>query len=227
LTLSVQEITNRVRRIFGDDDGAQIQDTDIFQWVNSAQRQICTDNEELLEAIALTDIVAGQQDYSTPSDLNVLRSLMYNNFRLRGLSFAQFNEYIDGFKAPVSQGGYGNANPLVYMLYGGTITLFPTPNQNLTSGLRVYYSKFPATVSSMGDTLGVPDRYIESVIQFCLREAYEMDENADMAILKGNQFATQVQKLKDQEKKSTTEYYPTITTLPEDDMYLDSGGFYG
>lgn len=227
MTLSVQEIALRVRRTFGDDDGVQIQDSDIFRWVNGAQRQICTNNEELLETVATSDIVVGQADYSTPPDLNVLRSLMFNNFRIRGLSFAQFNEYIDGFKATVSQGGYGNGNPEVYMLYGGTITLFPTPNKSITSGLRIYYSRFPVTVTSMADNLTVPDRYDESVIQFCLREAYEMDENADMAVLKANQFDSQVQKLKSQEKRSTTEYYPSITTLPEDDLYLDAGGFYG
>lgn len=227
MTLSVQEIAVRVRRTFGDDDGVQIQDPDIFRWINGAQRQICTDNEELLETVATANIVQGQADYTMPSDLNVLRSLMYNNFRIKGLSFAEFNEYIDGFKAPVSQGGYGNGNPAVYMLYGGTITLFPTPNQSLTNGLRIYYSKFPTSVSTMADTLTVPDRYDEAVIKFCLRQAYEMDENAEMAVLNSNEYAAQVQKLKDQEKKSTTEYYPMITTLPQDDTYIDGGGFYG
>lgn len=225
--MNVQDVANRVRRTFGDDGGVQVTDADILRWVNDAQLQISIDNEELLETVATADIVQGQADYTVPTDMNVLRSCMYNNFRIRGLSFAEFNEYIDGFKATVSQGGYGTGTPEVFMVYGGTITLFPTPSQSITGGLRIYYSKHPASVGSFADGLGVPDRYHTSVVEYCLQQAYEMDENVDMAAYKKSEFTSQVQKLKGQEKNGSNEYYPTITTLPEDDMYLDSGGYYG
>lgn len=225
--MNVQDVATRVRRTFGDDAGVQILDDDIIRWVNDAQAEIANENEELLETVATADIVVGQADYSIPTDMNVLRSLMYNNFRIRGLSFAQFNEYLDGFKATPSQGGYGNGNPEVYMTYGGLITLFPTPNQSITGGLRIYYSKNPPSVGTLADGLGLPDRYHPTVVKYCLHQAYELDENGDMSVLKKQQFDATVQKLKNQEKRSTTEYYPTITTLPEDDLYLDSGGFYG
>jgi hypothetical protein len=225
--LNVQDVANRVRRSFGDDAGVQITDADLFRWVNDAQLEISTENEELLETVATANIVANQADYSMPSDLNVLRNLMYNNFRIRGLSFAQFNEFLDGFKATSQQNGYGTGTPEVYMLYGGIVTLFPTPDQAITNGLRIYYSKYPASVGTMADGLGVPDRYHPSIVEYCLHQAYEMDENGDMSVLKKQQFDTKVQKLKDQEKVSTTEYYPTITTLPEDENFFDAGGPYG
>ncbi len=225
MTLNVADVAVRIRRIFGDDSGVQISDADIIAWMNDAQRQISVDNEELLETVVQSDIVISQSDYSMPSNMNVLRSLMYNNFRLRGLSFAQFNEYIDGFKATPSQNGYGNGTPQVFMVYGGLITLFPTPNQSITSGLRIYYSRHPATITTLADTLEVPDRYSKAVLEFCLRQAYELDENLWMVDLKDQGYSQQIQKLKNQEKPSSNEYYPTITTLPEDDVYLDAGGF--
>jgi hypothetical protein len=225
--LNVSDVALRVRRTFGDDAGVQVTDADIFNWINDAQLQISVDNEELLEATASADIVAGQADYSTPADMNVLRSCMVNNFKVKGLSFADFNEYLDGFKATTAQGGFGNGRPEVYMLYGGTITLFPTPDQSSTGGLRIYYSKHPASVGNLADGLGVPDRYHNSVVEYCLQRAYEMDENPDMAAYKKGEFASQIQKLKNQEKKPQTETYPTITTLAQDDMYFDAGGFHG
>lgn len=225
--MNVQDVVNRVRRTFGDDSGVQILDADIIRWVNDAQLQISTDNEELLETVVTTDIVLGQADYSCPADMNILRSLMYNNFRIKGLSFAEFNEYLDGFKASANSGGWQAGKSEVFMLYGGTITLFPTPAENIVNGLRIYYSKHPAQVSTLADNLSVPTRYHNSVVEYCLKMAYEMDENPDMAVLKGNQFASQIQKLKGQEKVTSNEYYPHITTLPQDDMYLDSGGYYG
>jgi hypothetical protein len=225
--LNVTDVANRVRRTFGDDAGVQVTDEDILRWINDAQLQISVDNEELLETTATTDIVASVADYSIPTNMNVLRSCMYNNFRIRGLSFAQFNEYIDGFKATSSQGGFGNGAPEVFMVYGGTITLFPTPSQSITGGLKIYYSKHPESVGNLADALTVPDRYHNSVVEYCLKMAYEMDENPDMAAYKKGEFASQVQKLKDQEKWTSTEYYPTITTLPQDDTYYEGGGWSG
>lgn len=225
--MNVQDVANRVRRTFGDDASVQITDDDIFRWINDAQLQISVDNEELLETVATADIIAGQADYSVPTNMNVLRSCMYNNFRLRGLSFSQFNEYLDGFKATPSQGGFGNGTPEVFMVYGGTITLFPTPDQNISAGLRIYYSRHPASVGNFADALTVPDRYHNSVVEYCLQRAYEMDENFDAAAYKKGEFSTQVQKLKDQEKWTSSEYYPKITVLPQDDMYMDTGGLYG
>jgi hypothetical protein len=219
-------VSDRVRRTFGDEASVQITDDDVIRWINDAQLQISVDNPELLEAVATTNIVSGQADYTLPTDLNTLRSLMYNNFRIRSLTFNEFNEYIDGFKAPVGQGGYGNSTPEVFMMYGSTVTLFPTPNKNITDGLRIYYAKHPAAVTTMGDSLGVPVRYHNSVVEFCLKQAYELDENPDMVAFKSNEFATQMQKLKDQEKQ-TTEYYPRITVLPQDDMYGDWSGWVG
>lgn len=221
--MNVQDVANRVRRTFGDDAGVQIVDDDILRWVNDAQLQISTDNEELLETVGTANIVASQADYTIPTDMNVLRSLMYNNFRLRSLSFSEFNEYIDGFKATTAQGGFGNGTPEVFMVYGGTITLFPTPSQSITAGLRIYYSKHPATVATLADNLGVPTRYHNSVVEYCLKMAYEMDENPEMANMKGGEFQTQLQKLKNQEKWTASEYFLTITTLPEDDTYFDGG----
>lgn len=221
--MNVQDVLLRVQRTFGDDAGTQITEADVLRWVNDAQLQISTDNEELLETVVQSDIVAGQAEYSLPSNLNTLRSLMYNNFRLKGLSFQEFNEYIDGWKAPVSQGGYGNAKSEVFMVYGGVLTLFPTPNESITNGLRIYYSRHPDSVGTLADGLGLPDRYHNAIVEYCMKMAYEQDENFDAAAYKGNQFSSQVQKLKEQEKWTAREYYPKITILPEDDIYMDGG----
>lgn len=226
MTLNVQDVANRVKRTFGDDAGVQVTDDDIFRWINDAQLQISIENEELLETIGTADIVSGTADYSVPSNMNTLRSLMYNNFRLKSLSFTEFDEYIDGFKAPASQNIYGAGTPQVFMVFAGKITLFPTPNQNITAGLKIYYSSHPASIGNFADALTVPDRYHNAVVDYCLQQAYEMDENGDMSVLKKGQFDGAVQKLKDQEKWTARETYPTITVLPEDDVFFDGTGMY-
>lgn len=221
LILNVEDVSNRVKRTFGDDAGIQITDADIFRWINDAQLEISVKNEGLLETIALGNIVSGTAEYNTPPDMNALRSMTYKNFRLKSLSFGEFNEYLDGFSAPSNQGGYGNGTPQVFMVYAGKITLFPTPNENLTGGLKIYYSRHPASVGNLADALTVPDRYHTTVVNYCLQQAYEMDENGDMTTFKKGQFDESVMKLKDQEKWTSTEFYPRITTLPEDEGYWE------
>lgn len=214
--MNVQDVANRVKRTFGDDAGIQVVDDDIFRWINDAQLKISLENEELLEAVVNTSIVQNQADYSVPTDMNTLRSLMYDNFRLKGLSFQDFNEYVDGFKVPIGQSVFGAGRPEVFMVYSNIITLFPTPNQSIVDGLRVYYSRYAASVGNLADALTVPDRYHTSVVDYCLQQAYEMDENTEMVGFKKGQFDETVQKLKGQEKWTSREFYPTITTLPED-----------
>jgi hypothetical protein len=219
--LNVLDVANRVKRTFGDDAGVQVTDDDIFRWINDAQLKISVDNEDLLETVGTANIVQGQADYSVPSNMNTLRSLMYNNFRIKGLSFGDFNEYLDGFKVPASESVFGLGRPEVFMVYGATMTLFPTPNQSITDGLRIYYSRHPASVGNLADALTVPDRYHPSVVDYCLQQAYEMDENAEMIGFKKSQFDESVQKLKEQEKWTNREFYPTITTLHEDSEYTE------
>lgn len=221
MTLNVQDVANRVKRTFGDESGVQITDDDIIRWVNDAQLEISRQNEDLLEAIGTSDIVSGQAEYSLPTNLNILRSLMYDNARLKGLSFNEFNEYIDGFKKPASENIYGIGISEIFMVYAGVITLFPTPNRSITGGLRIYYSQNAASVANLSDALVVPDRYHLSVVDYCMKQAYEMDENADMTAFKKGEFAEAIQKLKAQEKWTDQEYYPRITTLPEDSAFWD------
>lgn len=221
--MNVQEIADRVKRTFGDEAGIQITDSDILQWVNDGQLQISADNEDLLETVGSASIVANQAEYTQPSNLNVLRSLMYDNRRLRAMSFSEFNEYLDGFRKPVGENPFGPGVPEVFMVYGGTITLFPTPASSLTDGLRLYYSRHPATVTTLADALTVPERYHTTLLKYCLKRAYELDENTEMMVLKKGEYDESIQKLKGQEKTTSNEYYPRITTLPEDDSFFYGG----
>lgn len=218
--MNVQDVANRVRRTFGDEAGIQVTDADIFRWVNDAQLQISTDNESVLEAIGTSDIVSGQSEYALPTDMNILRSLQYKGFRLRPLSLAQFNEYIDGYSSTNKVSGV----PEVFMVYANVATLYPTPNENVTAGLKIFFSKHPTLISTLADALTVPSRYHNAVVEYCLQQAYEMDESFDAAAYKRGKFDETVRKVTDQEKWTSQEYYPTITTLPEDDNFY--GGYY-
>ena len=226
LILNVQDVVTRVKRTFGDDAGVQISDDDVIRWINDAQIQVSLDNEGLLETTVATDSISGQSQYSVPENMSVLRSLSYKNYRLKGMYFAEFNEYLDGFQDP---GTYGSGVPEVFMVWENMITLFPTPKEGVMNALKIFYVKQPDPVSSLADNLGLPLQYHMAVVDYCLQQAYELDEDLEKSAYKKGQFDETVRKLNDRNKWTNQEYYPRITTLPEDENFGDFGywgGFY-
>src|SRR5215212_5975441 len=101
--MNVSDIKTRIKRTFGDESGVQVTDEDIVRWINDAQRAIVTQNESLLEVTALASLVAGTQEYTLPADILILKAIHikpsgYTSYiSLKGYSFAEFNEYMNGW----------------------------------------------------------------------------------------------------------------------------------
>lgn len=223
-TLTPLEIASRVKRVFGDEAGIQIKDSDIISWINDAQEDIANDNQGLLEATGTADIVAGQSDYDCPADMTMMRSLQYDGIHLQLMSFNEFNEYVDGFRKsdpPL----YGNGIPDSFMIWNNKITLFPTPAASLAAGLVIYYIRHPTQIASYADSLTVPAQYHSAIVDFCLQKAYELDEDMQKANVKKGEFDQRIMKMNGRNEE-TEEYYPTITTLPDDANY-GGWGFWG
>lgn len=221
--MNVQDVVIRVKRTFGDEAGVQISDDDIIRWINDAQEQIVLDNPGLMEATAQTNAIQDQAEYDVPQDFNILRSLKYNGYRLKPMSFAEFNEYIDGYSANPGVSPYGPGIPEVFMVWNNKITLFPKPQENLTDGITIYYIKHPPPVATLADDLSVPLQYHNAVVKYCLKQAYELDEDYQKAQLVKGEYDSDMMKLNDRNKWTAQEYYPRITVLPEDENYGNYG----
>lgn len=219
--MNVQDVVTRVKRIFGDEAGVQITDEDIIRWVNDAQQEIALNNEQLMQAASTTDSVKNQAEYDLPADFSVLKYLMYKGFRLKKMTFQEFNEYIDGFTAEPGVSPYGPGIPEIFMVWENKLTVFPKPQESLTDGFKIYYIKTPASVGNLADGLTVPLQYHNAVVSYCLQQAYELDEDYQKSAAKKQEFTDTTMKLNDREK--VQDYYPRITTLPEDENYGNYG----
>ncbi len=190
----------------------QITDADIYRWISDAQDMIVIQNEALLQTSSTTVSVAGQADYSLPSDTVHLNSISYKAFALKKLSFQEFQEYIDGFQDPAN---YSSGTPVNYMVYANTFTLFPTPP---TAGdtIKIFYSKRPTGVTADADPLALPIQYHEAIVMYCLQQAHQLDEDWAAAQAKGGELQQQINFLRDRETYEEDKYYPSITLLTED-----------
>jgi hypothetical protein len=210
----VSDVITRVRRTFGDESGVQITDQDVIRWINDAQEHVALSNEGLMETTSAADIVANQADYNVPTDFSILRSLAYKGNRLKSYTFNEFNEYLCGFDAVPD--AYGPGIPVCYMVWNNVITLFPKPSEAVLGGLTIYYIKHPTPVATTADALSLPLQYHNAVVDYCLQQAYDLDEDDTKSARKEVQFDRKVQQLNDRNKWVAQEYYPSVTILPED-----------
>lgn len=214
----VSDVMDRVKRSFGDESGVQITDADIIRWINDAQREMVKHNETLLEKAALTSTVADQQEYTMPADLLIFRQVSYKPtgyrsfMKLKGYSFVEFNELVDGYDGTE----YPTGTPNVFTIHADKLILFPIPEESISNSLKIYYNRKPTDVVNSASTLDLPDSYFEPIVKYCLTQAYEMDEDWEAAGNKNSELMSDINLLKGRGDWKQQDVYPTITVRYED-----------
>lgn len=190
------EIALRVKRQFGDEAGAQITDSDILRWVNDAQREIAVHND-LLQTIATTTVVANEDQYPLPPDVLTLRSVRFGGRKLAHLSQGEVSNFIQSSGA--GAGSESTGTPTHYSSWGLKIDLYPTPaSANLTAGekLQIYYTRQPTPMASLVETPELPLQYHNRIVEYCIAQSHELDDNAESYKQKMQQFKEGVDQLK-------------------------------
>ena len=210
------DVASRVRTGFGDSSGAQLADSSILSWINDGQREIVNSNP-ILRATKITDVVAGQSDYSFPNDKVLsIEALYISGYPLTNLSPQAAREYIQA-QDPTKL--LNAERPDVWYERAGIITLFPVPNKNITSGLKLEYITNPTALSALGSTLSVPDRYFNELVSYVIAQALEMDENYDASNMKLRQFRDGLDRLSTKDTLSQDSQYAAVMADPADAWY--------
>lgn len=207
---TVNDVLNYVKRQFGDEAAIQISDADIIRWVNAGQDEIFRLNEPVKSSVT-ANLVAGQGTYIFPDGILRVQSIYVNGRPVEYKGTQEAEEYILQY----DQSGVQTDIPQVWYEWGGSFTLYPTPNASLVDGIKFNYIKAPTPVTSGANPLSIPDVYYNRLIEYVLQQAYELDENFSAADMKAAQFSQNMQGYgnKDEIKFNT---YPTITVLEED-----------
>lgn len=204
------DVADRVRSQFGDVSGAQLADAAILRWINDGQREIVNSNP-ILRATKLSDIIAGQQDYTFPNDkVLAIEAIYVSGYPIKNVSPQAAREYIIAID-PTSL--LNAERPEVWYERAGVITFYPVPNKSITNGLKMEYVKVPANITTFGSTLTIPDRYFNELVNYVISQALEMDENYDAASYKNRQFREGLDRLNLKENLSQTDLYQSI--LPD------------
>ncbi|HET7713466.1 MAG TPA: DUF6682 family protein [Patescibacteria group bacterium] len=211
----VSEIATRVRRQFGDEAGVEITDADIIRWVNDAQREIAVKNN-LLQVRATAGAVNGQAEYSIPSNLVTLHTVLYQNRKLQPLSIQEANDLI-GAETPVGI-------PTHYWQFAGVITLYPAPEVSDPDDIKLLYTRTAVEITALDQTPEVPVTYHNRIVEYVMAQAAELDENMNRYQLKMGEFNTGMLELKDGPEWEK-DVYPSITAGAADLSYYDSSHY--
>jgi hypothetical protein len=106
--------------------------------------------------------------------------------------------------------------PLIWYERAGIITFYPVPDKDYTNGLKLEYVKMPTDVTTSGGLLAIPDRYLNELVNYCMIQALEFDENYGAAQAKAGQFREGLDRMYLKENLSQNDLYEQILPDPLD-----------
>jgi hypothetical protein len=209
-TKTVGDVYDAVKRMFGDESGVQLTDTDIVRGINEAQVDLASQNQ-IIPAVATLPVLANVATYDlsgvTPK-IDSVASILLDGRRVGNIPISQAEESI----SLLDPESYEIGAPQFWYEWAGEITFWPTPGQNYTLTLR--YTAEPTDVTTNAtDVLSVPDECFTDIVNFVLMKAYEMDENAEMMAIKQAEYSTSVAERGETERQAQTMTYETTITF--------------
>lgn len=206
-TKTGSDVAEYVKRQFGDEAGVQVTDADILRWINDGQFEIVATNK-ILKGKAKTDLISGQRDYDFPmAKIIDIDSIHVKGVPVQHMQFPDVEQYIAGEDPSNIRTG----QPKVWYEYGGQITFWPTPDEDVTEGITVFYIKEPKSLTTLSETLSIPDRYYTALQAYVMGQAYEMDEDWQAAAAKVEQFSGSLTAMASEEENFNNLAYPMIT----------------
>lgn len=209
VTRTVQDLATEIKRLFGDESGVQIVDSDIIRWVNFGQVEICS-KTRVLKKIQVGSLIVGTNTYPTPTDYLEMEAVWIDGTMIQATSWEDFR-----------QQSYNNAEtgtPLTWFLYANQINLFPNPNS--VKELRIFYAALPIDVTTLGSPLSIPDRYFDRLKEYCMSKAYELDEDWTAHQVQREQMETNLREMNGADQ---TMQGPYLVARDTEDEWENSG----
>jgi hypothetical protein len=107
--------------------------------------------------------------------------------------------------------------PHSYWVYNNALLLYPTPPDSL-GNVDILYVKSPdiLTIDMMERVPDVPLQYHPRIVEYCIAQAAELDDNIAQYQIKMGQFKQSISELRQNgEQPESASIYPSITYVSE------------
>ena len=136
----------------------------------------------LIEATTTDTSVASTQAYDFPSDASVVVQVNYKGFRLKQISFRQWEH----FKTETTT---VEGTPTTWVKWNRQILLVPTPDTSADTITIYYYKTHPYIDNSSQTTVDIPAVLHPHIIHGVLADMFAKDQNPNMAQYYENKWA--------------------------------------
>jgi len=135
-------------------------DNQVLRMLSRAERELCTE-APVLERVHSTDLVANTSLYNFHANAVELDRVEVNGKKARIIDIRDIDRLLGrGGTAPNTTDGSAN---YVY-IWNRQMGLHPTPSAAATSGLVYWSYDFPSAISSIGESISVPDEFAFTLI---------------------------------------------------------------
>jgi hypothetical protein len=213
-TKTFATLFSEISRVFGDESGVQLSQSDVARWGSAAQMEIVSSNKAL-KAKSTTPSVAGQAAYTFPGfNIQQIEALHYNNVLIQNVPFASAEEVIISADPNYVQQG----TPQIWYEWDGEFTLWPAPDS--VGVITLYYTEYPTDLTGdVAQLLSVPDKFYNAVVDYVLSKAYEMDEDYQSSQMAEQRFRAALESQMEDERLAQNMTYPIIQDVVSRSYY--------
>jgi hypothetical protein len=185
------DVVERVRRVLQDDDGVRWTDPEVLQWLTDGQRTIVLYRPDACMANESIDLVEGSKQKIPDAGLrllDVVRNVGGRAVRLVDREVLDTGNplwHTGKGSSVIRNYAYDDRDPKTFYVSPPAQKPDTSKNPPLVAKLEIMYSKSPPDVTAVGDTLTLPDIYIDPLVNYVLFRCYSKDsqfaQNAALA----------------------------------------------
>jgi hypothetical protein len=181
------DITSRVRILLNDIDATRWLDSELFKWINDAQKLVAMMRPDASVATFVMSLIAGTRQ-SIPTGgfrlLDVIRNVVTVTgstaanqvVTVPGRSVRIVDREVLDTQDPFWHTATGSAEIKHFIYDNRSPTLFYVyPPATTAAKLEVVYSVAPTEVAAAGDTLSISDIYLDVILNYVMYRAYSKD----------------------------------------------------
>jgi len=146
-------------------------DAEIKQWLNDGVQDVCLQIEPLVSSTTAS-VVATTAEYAVTSTAINIRQVHHGG---SGAWVVLKQTTYESLFESVSDWEDSTGTPTHWYWRQDTLGLYPTPDTNLSGGLRYLYTYLPAALSTGSDTTGLPEILDRAVIAYATYRCLDKD----------------------------------------------------
>ncbi len=169
--MKVGQLLTQIRNLLGDPNKAMFTDDTLGAWIDNGIRE-CIVQNNLCQKTATQDLVVDQTDYTLPTDIFKLHSIMVDGDKIPIYTLEEWQQRNQG---PVGSEHTGRVHECY--VWAGNLVLSPKPND--TYELRINYIYQPDEIDPTEEMaeLPIPASYHERLAVYCVAQAALQDED--------------------------------------------------